>query len=151
MVMEMQNGLNIYDFEIGKGEKTAFINETGVYQDGNVPLYRDADGKLWGISGHSHLGHIGIFCGTSLDDMTELYAANTLFEIGHKDVAFSGIPYPEGFPRAAASGLSGCIYALILINFSAFFITRRVGTDGAAPMTLTGNAKSRITIPISGI
>ena len=42
--------------EIGESFKTPFANEAGVYQDGTVPLYRDVDGRLWGMSGHSHMG-----------------------------------------------------------------------------------------------
>ncbi|MDD7166387.1 MAG: hypothetical protein PUI31_06935 [Clostridia bacterium] len=55
--------------KIGESFKTAFTNDSGVFQDGTVPLYRDVDGKLWGMSGHSHMGHIGMFCGTNLKDM----------------------------------------------------------------------------------
>ena len=59
--------------KIGESFKTAFSNDAGVFQDGTVPLYRDVDGKLWGIGGHSHMGHIGMFCGTNLKDMKYMY------------------------------------------------------------------------------
>ena len=68
--------------EIGESFKTPFANEAGVYQDGTVPLYRDVDGRLWGMSGHSHMGHIGMFCGTTLKDMRYVYEAKTDFEVG---------------------------------------------------------------------
>ena len=35
--------------KIGESFKTAFSNDAGVFQDGTVPLYRDVDGKLWGM------------------------------------------------------------------------------------------------------
>ena len=82
--------------EIGESFKTPFANEAGVYQDGTVPLYRDVDGRLWGMSGHSHMGHIGMFCGTTLKDMRYVYEAKTDFEVGAAGTAFAGIKYPEG-------------------------------------------------------
>ena len=82
--------------EIGESFKTPFANEAGVYQDGTVPLYRDVDGRLWGMSGHSHMGHIGMFCGTTLKDMRYVYEAKTDFEVGDAGTAFAGIKYPEG-------------------------------------------------------
>lgn len=82
--------------EIGESFKTPFANEVGVYQDGTVPLYRDVDGRLWGMSGHSHMGHIGMFCGTTLKDMRYVYEAKTDFEVGTAGTAFAGIKYPEG-------------------------------------------------------
>lgn len=80
--------------EIGESFKTPFANEAGVYQDGTVPLYRDVDGRLWGMSGHSHMGHIGMFCGTTLKDMRYVYEAKTNFEVGTAGTAFAGIKYP---------------------------------------------------------
>ena len=66
------------------------------YQDGTTPMYRDVDGKLWAMSGHSHMGAIHMFCGTCLDDMAKLYEIQTNFCVGHSEYAFSGIRYPEG-------------------------------------------------------
>ena len=48
--------------EIGESFKTPFANEAGVYQDGTVPLYRDVDGRLWGVSGRWRMWHIGMCC-----------------------------------------------------------------------------------------
>ena len=59
-------------------------------------MYRDVDGKLWAIAGFSHMGHIGMFRGTTLDDMEQLYTVNTNFCVGHADYAYNGIRYPEG-------------------------------------------------------
>ena len=85
-----------YDLHIGEGIKSPFLNELGVYQDGTTPMYRDVDGKLWAMSGHSHMGHIAMFSGTCLDDLAHAWAIQTNFQIGNADVAFAGIRYPDG-------------------------------------------------------
>lgn len=91
-----------YDLVIGPGQESPFLNKYGVYQDGTTPMYRDVDGKLWAMSGHSHMGDIAMFAGTCLDDMRYLYPISTEFEIGSADVAFSGIRYPDGVrPRGS--------------------------------------------------
>lgn len=82
--------------------KTPFKNEVDVYQDGTVPFYRDVDGSLWAITGHSHMGDICMFKGTNLLDMQKMYAIKTEFLVGHADYAFNGIRYPEGI-RARGS------------------------------------------------
>jgi hypothetical protein len=65
-------------------------------------MYRDVDGRLWAMSGHSHMGHIAMFSGTCLDDMKYMWEIKTDFRIGHADVAFSGIKYPDGvLPRGS--------------------------------------------------
>ena len=79
-----------------------FLNAVGIYQDGTVPFCRDADGTLWAIAGHSNIGHIGMFRGSTLEDITEAYPIDLNFSIGHADYAFSGICYPEGVrPRGS--------------------------------------------------
>ena len=83
-------------FTVGTGYETAFRCEAGVYQDGTVPFFRDSDGILWAMAGHSHLGHIGVFCGTALSYMREVYPAALKFGTGAAGDAFNGIPYPEG-------------------------------------------------------
>ena len=85
-----------YEIEIGEKRESPFMNKIDIYQDGTTPMYRDVDGKLWAMSGHSHMGHIGMFCGESLDDMKEVYRINLNFCVGHADYAFSGIRYPDG-------------------------------------------------------
>ncbi len=82
--------------KIDEQKQTPFQNKAGIYQDGTVPMYRDVDGKLWAIAGFSHMGHIAMFSGTTMDDMEQLYSINTNFCVGHADFAFSGIRYPEG-------------------------------------------------------
>ena len=91
-----------YQITVGESRKTAFVNEIGVYQDGTTPMYRDVDGKLWAMSGHSHMGHIGMFCGTEPEDLKEVYPIETSFSVGKAGEAFDGIPYPEGvLPRGS--------------------------------------------------
>jgi len=85
-----------FTIQIDEHKSSPFRNEAGIYQDGTVPMYRDVDGKLWAIAGFSHMGHIGMFCGTTLDDMQQLYSVSTNFCVGHADYAYSGIRYPEG-------------------------------------------------------
>ena len=91
-----------YDLKIGEGKESPFMNKYDVYQDGTTPMYRDTDGKLWAMSGHSHMGHIGMFSGTCLDDMKEVYPIQTNFCVGHAEHAFDGVRYPEGIlPRGS--------------------------------------------------
>lgn len=98
----MENLFQIHKLTIGEKQDTPFHNSIGVYQDGTTPMYRDVDGKLWAMSGHSHMGHIGMFCGTTLDDMKEVYPIETNFCVGHAEYAYSGIRYPEGVkPRGS--------------------------------------------------
>lgn len=85
-----------YKLEIGEGVETCFNIKNGVAQDGTTPMYRDIDGTLWAMSGHSHLGNIAVFKGTCLDDLQLAYKIETNFCVGHADYAFSGIKYPEG-------------------------------------------------------
>lgn len=85
-----------FSIRVGEVGETPFLNRNDIYQDGTTPMYRDVDGTLWAMSGHSHLGHIGMFAGKTLDDMKERYPISTNFCVGHADYAFSGIRYPEG-------------------------------------------------------
>ena len=91
-----------YELLIGEGRESPFMNRYGVYQDGTTPMYRDVDGRLWAMSGHSHMGNIAMFVGTSLDDMTLAWNIETSFSVGSADTAFAGIRYPEGVrPRGS--------------------------------------------------
>ena len=92
----MSDFLKEFTLEIGESADTAFVRKNGVYQDGTTPFYRDVDGKLWAITGHSHMGQIGMFCGTTADNMVFLYPISTNFAVGHADYAFNSIRYPEG-------------------------------------------------------
>ncbi|MBQ8606013.1 MAG: hypothetical protein IJ408_04690 [Clostridia bacterium] len=91
-----------FKFDIGEGIPSPFMNSVGVYQDGTTPMYRDTDGTLWAMSGHSHMGSIAMFSGTCLDDMQKQYDISLNFCVGHSDYAYSGIRYPEGIlPRGS--------------------------------------------------
>lgn len=81
---------------IGKDNPSPFLTKDNNFQDGTTPMYRDIDGRLWAMSGHSHMGAINMFCGTSLDDMKKTYEIKTNFCVGHAEYAFSGIRYPDG-------------------------------------------------------
>lgn len=98
----MDSFFNHYDLKIGPERESPFMNKNGVYQDGTTPMYRDIDGKLWAMSGHSHAGHIAMFSGTSLDDMVKMWPIETNFSIGHAEYAYAGVRYPEGIlPRGS--------------------------------------------------
>ena len=87
---------------VGEGEPTAFCAANGTYQDGTTPMYRDVDGTLWAMSGHSHMGSIGVYRGKSLDDMKKSCDIALNFRTGSAEFAFSGIRYPEGIlPRGS--------------------------------------------------
>ena len=98
----MEKFFDKYELCITERSESPFLNSLGVYQDGTTPMYRDADGKLWAMSGHSHMGHIAMFSGTCLDDMQYAWEIQTNFCVGHADRAFSGIRYPDGVrPRGS--------------------------------------------------
>ncbi len=89
----MEKKINIV---IEESMPTAFLNSDRIYQDGTTPMYRDKDGSLWAMSGHSHMCEIAMFKGTSLDDIKKVYPINLNFCVGHADFAFNGVCYPEG-------------------------------------------------------
>ena len=98
----MENFFEKYTIEFGEKSPTVFNPKEGIYQDGTTPMYRDVDGKLWAMSGHTHVGHIAMFSGTCLDDIKQLYPIKTNFKTGNAEYAFSGIRYPEGIkPRGS--------------------------------------------------
>jgi hypothetical protein len=92
----MEKFFDKYELCITAKRASPFLNCTGVFQDGTTPMYRDTDGKLWAMSGHSHMGHIAMFAGTCLDDMAYAWEIQTNFRVGHADTAFAGIRYPDG-------------------------------------------------------
>lgn len=117
----MKDFLNRYKPEIGDGRETPFLNRLGIYQDGTTPMYRDGDGTLWAMSGHSHMGHIGMFAGSCLDDLKELYPIQTNFCVGHADYAFSGIRYPEGVKARGSIWPFGLYICPVTHRFFCFF------------------------------
>lgn len=110
-----------HTLHIGEQRTTPFVNAIDVYQDGTTPLCRDGKGRLWGMSGHSHMGHVGMFCGTSLDDMSEVYPIHTNFEVGNADVAFNGIRYPEGIRPRGSLWPFGLYICPVTNRFFCFF------------------------------
>lgn len=87
---------------IGDPQPTPFSSSNNTYQDGTTPCFCDVDGKLWAISGHTHMGEIAMFCGTTIEDMQKLYAIETKFETGDAGRAFNGVRYPEDvLPRGS--------------------------------------------------
>lgn len=93
----MSDFLKKYTVEIGEKTDTVFSKELNkVYQDGTTPMYRDVDGTLWAITGHSHCGEIVMFKGTCLDDIQKVYTISTNFCVGNSEYAFDRSLYPEG-------------------------------------------------------
>ena len=92
----MSDFLKKYTLKIGEQKESPFLNKNDIYQDGTTPMCRDTDGRLWAMSGHSHMGHIGVFCGKSLNDLEEVWKAEFNFCVGHADFAFGNIRYPDG-------------------------------------------------------
>ena len=91
-----------YSLKIGKGKESPFLQKYNVFQDGTTPMYRDAEGTLWAMSGHSHMGSIAVFSGSCLDDLVKRWDIRTNFCVGHCEYAFNGIRYPEGIlPRGS--------------------------------------------------
>ena len=70
----MEQKINIV---IEESMPTVFANQDRIYQDGTTPMYRDKDGSLWAMSGHSHMGEIAMFKGTTLDDIQKVYLVHT--------------------------------------------------------------------------
>lgn len=92
----MDNIIKDYEFQIGEPSLTAMNQQSGIYQDGTTPMYRDVDGKLWAMSGHTHKGDVCMLSGTCVADLQKLYAIKQNFCTGHADYAYDGVRYPEG-------------------------------------------------------
>lgn len=117
----MENVLKDYEIKIGESAETPFLQRAGIYQDGTTPMFRDENGKLWAMSGHSHMGHIGMFCGTCLDDLKEVYPIDLNFCVGHADYAFDKIRYPEGIKARGSVWPFGLYICPNTHRFFAFF------------------------------
>ncbi len=125
----MKNLIKDKKLLIGNGYETPFANKADIYQDGTVPFCRDKTGKLWAIGGHSHMGHIGMFCGDDLTDMKEAYSVSLNFCVGHADYAFDRIPYPEGV-RARGSIWPFGLYICPQTNRFFCFFHNETGWNG---------------------
>ncbi len=135
-----ENLLRNLHFDIGKPEPTVFQNAIDIYQDGTVPFALDEHGRWWALSGHTHKGHIGLFRGTCVDDMQELYTIHTNFETGAAGSAFATVKYPEGVRPVGLSGPSDSMWFLAADASFATFTTRQVGT--ATAQAISSGAKA---------
>ena len=117
----MGNFFDKYELRISDGPESPFLNKLGVYQDGTTPMYRDIDGKLWAISGHSHCGHIAMFSGSCVNDLKQLYPIELNFCVGHADFAFDGIRYPDGVKARGSIWPFGFYICPKTHRFFAFF------------------------------
>ena len=135
--------------EITGSSTCPFLRKNDIYQDGTTPMYRDTDGTLWAMSGHSHMGHIGMFSGKTLEDLEHRYPIHTNFCVGHADYATSNTPTASR--PVAASGPSACTSAPIPTGFSASSTTKPAGTARVPAMTPWATAQSLPTIPTSAM
>lgn len=94
--------LNNHQITVGAQHETHFKRDDGIRSDGTLATYRDVDGKLWAMAGHTNSGHIGMFCGSCFEDLQEVWPISLNFGDGHADYAFSGIRYPEGIKARGA-------------------------------------------------
>ena len=117
----MKNFFEDKKFIIGDAQKSCFCLNNGIGQDGTTPTYRDVDGKLWALSGHSHAGHIGVFCGTNMQNLKELYPAKQNFTVGKAGEAFNGIKYPEGVESRGSVWPFGLYICPVTHRFFVFF------------------------------
>jgi hypothetical protein len=76
-----------------------FTNANGVWQDGMLGLSRDGNGRLWALVGHTGIGELSVWEGSTVDDLERKYFVKFNFEFGRAGKAFDGIAYPDG-PRS---------------------------------------------------
>lgn len=117
----MENVLKQYRYKIGPKQTTPFCAKNNIYQDGTTPVFRDTDGKLWAISGHSHVGEIAMFCGTNMHNLKKQYPIKTNFMVGAAKKAFNGIKYPEGIDSRGSVWPFGLYICPKTHRFFAFF------------------------------
>ena len=98
-----------------------FRREEGIYQDGTVAMYRDVDGRLFAIAGHTNAGHLGMFIGQTQEDLKKCYEAQLSFADGHADHAFSGVRYPEGIKARGCVWPFGLYICPVTHRFFCFF------------------------------
>ncbi len=113
--------LKSHRFVIGTDSETQFKRAEGVRQDGTMAMYRDVDGRLFAIAGHTNSGHIGMFAGTTQEDLKELYPIDLCFGDGHANYAFSGIRYPEGIKARGCIWPFGLYICPVTHRFFCFF------------------------------
>ena len=107
--------------KIGESFRTVFNKDIKIHQDGTTPMYRDVDGTLWAMSGHSHWGHISVFSGKTIEDLEEKYEIHTNFSVGNADYAFSNIKFPEGVKARGSIWPFGLYICPVTHRFFSFF------------------------------
>lgn len=83
-------------WKITESSLSQFTNHNGVFQDGVLAFCRDCDGALWLLAGHTNLGGISLWKGSSVDDLVKQCGITYNFEMGRAGEAFQGISYPDG-------------------------------------------------------
>jgi hypothetical protein len=86
----------VVKWQVSKSSMSQFTNANGVYQDSVLALFRDPKGSLWALAGHSHLGGISVWRGTTIDNLRKLYYIKYNFFLGKAGKAFNAIRYPDG-------------------------------------------------------
>jgi len=56
-------------WQVSPSSLSQFTNANGVFQDSVLALFRDNKGSLWALAGHSHLGGISVWRGTTIDNL----------------------------------------------------------------------------------
>jgi hypothetical protein len=84
---------------VSKSHASQFTNANGVWQDGLLGLSRDGKGNLWALVGHTGIGELSVWEGSTVDDLERKYFVKYNFKIGKAGKAFEGSAYPDG-PRA---------------------------------------------------
>ena len=146
--MDINKFFENYKIEFGEGVPTIFDPELHINQDGTTPMYRDTDGKLWAMSGHTHAGRIATFCGTSLDDIKELYPIKTNLKREMPNMPFRVLNIPRELCRGAVFGPLVYIFAQTHTASSVGFTMKQVGAEREAPTMPTAPAIPLSSIPI---
>lgn len=84
------------NYQLSSVHETNLTNQNGVYQDSLLTYAADRSGRFWALLGHTNLGGISVWSGSSLLDLKKEYDAQYCFALGEAGQAFSGIPYPDG-------------------------------------------------------
>ena len=96
------------NYQLSSVHETNLTNQNGVYQDSLLTYAADRSGRFWALLGHTNLGGISVWSGSSLLDLKKEYDAQYCFALGEAGQAFSGIPYPDGHCPADRSGRADC-------------------------------------------
>ena len=115
------NFLKAHRFIIGSDSETQFKRADGIRQDGTMAMYRDTDGRLFAIAGHTNSGYVAMFSGRSVSELKELYPIDLCFGDGHANYAFSGIRYPEGIKARGSIWPFGLYICPVTHRFFCFF------------------------------